>query len=547
MRRTRLSRCAGTPARPLLSRRPSQRLALALLACCASAAVLGCQTPMRQALDRAEAARARGDIFDEALALRDACALSPSDTETCTRAHQTKEKAIAAAFQESDPRCAAGDIEGCLGPLERARQLRQDAELTRRLEEVARLQTARCESLPVQRPEDAVNQVRCLEALKPRIQLANYSQHVGDARNRAGAFVASKAAGKGEATRYLLLSVAACLSTDGALKTDRDGARARWLDGRRLPLQVLEKSAPPVLANACETITERLPGLRCGRAGRDAPPAASTLDVSVEVEPMRVRYEKRDELREKPYIARVDWVPNPRHHELEHQLDREHRRLREIERDESMLQADCRALTSSHHHDGDCPDADAHGRRDTACHRAKAAHELLDKTERDHRRLKRELEGTPPMLEQPVWEPFRYVEHQHRWTLDYRATARVGKGEPKPFAGLVERQALEHVGFDKANLPASPLKVPPDEELFAEARARVVDALTGTVSEAAAARGAEQLATCGATPEDWTKGWLECWAPGTLWRTGDPAPSFLDWLSARGDARYPPVRCAGAQ
>src|SRR4051794_29483242 len=85
--------------------------------------VLGCNSARREALERVEAARLRGDHQAEALARRDACRADADDAELCAAASAAARVAVDDALAKAGPLCAAGDVDGCLNEARAARAL----------------------------------------------------------------------------------------------------------------------------------------------------------------------------------------------------------------------------------------------------------------------------------------------------------------------------------------------------------------------------------------------------------------------------------------
>src|SRR5258705_2427287 len=90
--------------------------------------VVGCGNAARDAaLDRAKAARARGDIVGEALALRDACKAAPDDKDLCGKVQQASQAAHEFAQQNARAACTdvstAAAVDRCLESVAQVRRM----------------------------------------------------------------------------------------------------------------------------------------------------------------------------------------------------------------------------------------------------------------------------------------------------------------------------------------------------------------------------------------------------------------------------------------
>lgn len=499
--------------------------------------LLCCNSPVQRALLRAEQAYAKGDLALAAMSYREACKLDPTDEAVCQRAELTTQAAVDASLRIAQPRCVAGDAQGCLDALRPARDLRQDERVLQLVDLAAQAHVRRCAAFPMVEPEDAVLHVRCLEAASKAVGTASYQKVVRDERLKAASLVRSviPAGSTSQGSAHVLFGLAYCLGGEPPDREERERALGQFLAAAQVPWRLTMTGpggGPAPASFSCEHLTGRLPlGARCAMG------ADKALEVGLQVELLPPTHQTTQTYREVRYVAGTRTVRNPEHDRLRDEHRSAKRAYEDAQRDYRVAQADCDSADQMHFREGRCYDCYARTLRDTACNRAEALRVIFNERVDDYNQLVAAKNRTPETSEQVDYDTFRYLETGHRWDATYRFALRLGNTTQNQ-QGLLSFSRVEHPGFPPANLAEKPLRVPMQSEYHEQ----LVQQLQGHLLEALAqelrARGQRRRAECGAAPAKWQRAWLECWTEATLWSGGDLLPHFSEWLGGRLLQRY---------
>jgi hypothetical protein len=240
--------------------------------------------------------------------------------------------------------------------------------------------------------------------------------------------------------------------------------------------------------------------MRAGRMVRCSPGADITVRTDLTVGPPDHRSHPEDHAVE--YIAAVYEVPNPRHHDAEHRLERATEALAEaLER---------RAHARRHGQPTDDLDELVHARRE------------------EEARAERLHHGIPATVLEEEIATYGWTSIHHLWNARYGWTATLsgaGASMSRSGSGDVAFEGIEQPGFEPAGIRA--------RQAYAPNRARVRGAATNRTAVGVARMLDEQLSrvaalrerACPPTPrltDD--DAWLECRAEVKLLRGQAPFP-----------------------
>lgn len=531
------------------------RLVVALGVVGAALVSSGCYTALRQAIERGEAASARGDLLGAAVAFRDACQLDPSDAELCARSRQATRAAVDGAVAQARPLCAAGDVAGCLAAIKPVRVFGNDPAIGEILDQAGWAHAQGCASAPLDSPEAAVVLVRCLESRSKELPTASYRDRIREGRMRAADLLVQRArasADRHPGSASALLGAAACLDGEASTREKLEAATSRFLEKAQLPVSIEVKvpgGPPPVeLAALCQTARGKLPAtVRCDGSAKTVLPK---IGISIDLDLKPLAHEVTDTVREVRYLARTDLVRNPDHAITQRDLRHDRRAAERLQNELAVARADCETAQSLLARANYCTHCQERAYEESTCNRAEALRLTYNERVDAYNDGVDQLNRTPAVVQQNVYETFRYVEHHHRWEAPLSARFDVrGARAAAPFtdSATVRFERVEHVGFEPAGLEAAPRRDPTPSEVHQLVADRLVEQISRLVGTELGARARDQLSACGAPPATLNDVWLECWAEATFWSSGELVKPFLALLGERvrreGKAPYPPAPC----
>ncbi|HEU0035013.1 MAG TPA: hypothetical protein VFQ53_30515 [Kofleriaceae bacterium] len=506
--------------------------------------VAGCAKNVRrdQALAQANAARARGDIVGEAMAMRDACSFAPDDRDVCQRASATWVAAQAATQQNARRACAdiaptQGAIDACLASASQFRKLApNDPEGPRLSDAGSRQHLARCfaDSPAWQTSLDAaIDLVRCEDARADLIDLPVYTQQVmsarANARDQLLALVDNPAYLDRPGATAELLTAATCLAGDPSLAARTRSARAAFVDRARASIDLRVATTTP-LPDLCATAASALSSRAvCGPPRAKAPQLTIVGDVTL----APVEHTAFDSTESKQYVAGIIRFENP-----EYQPAVEDERSARMAKDQAEStfrrdESDCRSAESEWHSQNSCSDCAAKRERDRACNAADASESLFRSRTSDWERARSHLSSTPPISEREDIRTATYTVRHHTWRTAWRAQLR-NDGSPIEAGGETTADDLETAGAPVAGVPSDPMTYPGNRWFVAPIRDQVAAKLAETL-DAALRRRAGDLAVSCKLPLAWKGDWLECWSRARFWGGGRPDGDAL--LSLVGERR----------
>lgn len=500
------------------------------------------------ALERANTARARGDVVGEALALRDACAAARDDKDLCQRAQEAWKSAV--AFTQQNARTGCADVatpvavDRCLGLVTQIRRLvPNDTEAARLAEVAARRHAAHCEAASPQWQTsipDMLELVRCEEARAEQIRLESYEQEImnsrGLARDQLLAQLGKLEGHAGAAAE--LLAAASCLVPAPDLVERARGARVAFIDKNRASIDLRATMTTP-LPELCAGAADALRG----RAVCGSPrPSAPQLTVIGEIAIDPVEHAAFDSTESKDYVAGIIRFENP---EYRPAVDQERSARQARDQAESTFRrddSDCRSAESTLSSQSatcgsSCP---ARAERDRACNRKSSSESMYRSRQSDWESADRRLSNTPSMSEREDIRTATYSVRHHAWRVPWRAQFR-SDGRAVPVTGQVTAADEETAGAPVAGVASDPLTVPGNRWFISGVRDQVAARLA-ELADAALQRRASDLAVSCAPPARWTADWLDCWARSRFWAGTRPEPDAL--LHVAGESTWEPVRCA---
>ncbi|MCB9572320.1 MAG: hypothetical protein H6709_09570 [Kofleriaceae bacterium] len=492
-----------------------------------------------RALAAADAARARGDVVGEAVALRDACAAAPRDTKLCARAADTLQVALAATRDAADAACALADasapaLDGCLAAVAWVRVLDPADLVAQHLADVAgRAQVAACGPLPDE-PTAAIRLVRCAEAREAAIATPTYAAWVTTTRQHAAAQLIGLAAGPDVAARdgaqLALLGAAQCLAPSDELTRRSDQAATAFVAAIRPDLVVRLRG--PRVGDVCAAAAGGLADrVACAVAPDDD---AIVVDAALVIDP--VQHQAWESLRTERYLAGVDRIENPAYLVRADDERSSREAMREAERHYLRDDARCDEAEQAYRklYCTDCAELEA---RDRACDRARVSKELYERRESDWQRARNDLDATAPVLEQEDWRDDTFTVRTHRWTAAWHADLAGPAGGVAQVGGATSVDDQEHGGSRAAGIGADPLTEPTGAWYAAAVRDQL-GAQIAAVADAELARRVQQArATCPADAPAWTADWLDCWARATFLAGDSPRGATLLRTEAAADDR----------
>jgi hypothetical protein len=520
------------------------RVAPALLAC-AVVGGLGCAPAWREAMDRADDARRRGDLVAAATDFQRACDLgAPPESRACEAADRLAGKATKAALADARRRCDA--LRPCLDALAEVRSLvvddRQKAEVEGLLDDAAAGHVARCRAEPLASLDDALRQARCVGAYAADVGTRTHDRRVAQARAEVSRFLVD-AARQLEAVRaYGAASahatLARCVDGSAAAAALADDSRRRFREENAVPLRLriagLDAAARRTL---CERIERTSAGVCAGDASSAAlrTPSAVTLDGEVAIG--RLRHTVTHEDRVAHYVDRVDRVPNGERLALERQLDLDHRALRRLDAEAKDARDDCQRAEAALLAADGCQGCPPRTRRDQACERAERSTGRYNEAASALNAKEDALASMPRVVDVPHTATHVYRESLHRWELPFTLAI-----DGPPLRDVVGTTDVERAGFSAAGILADPLEGPDEDRLRAAIVERALDAAvraanTALVDAAARLRCGDRDAAARA----------DCELAALWYRGADPIPQWLEQHASAVESPWPRAACAPLQ
>jgi len=495
---------------------------------------------------QANQAKARGDYVTAAEHLKRACAFDLKDEKVCAEAKSIAQFAVQEAVQLAKREISEGRYAEAIARLVKARGVDHEGKVGPVLDDVGGKVAAQCESHPIETIADAVRTVRCLEANRIAIDRASYSERVSAGRDRAGTVVARIAAASAGSDRpgsaYAQYGVATCLSGNPALENPKNEQYARFYERVSVPvgLRATLPWATPTITQAafCDSMHRNSPIVTCqGTLG------ARTLGVDLTVTVSRQTHDVSSEAKEIEYVDHVETYQNPDWLPLETQVNRERRALQRDRSAADRAAADCDTANATWRRAQSCNQCVEHNYRDSTCNRADAARQTYNAHVDDVNALQRQLDNTPRTLQREIRDVFRYTEHTHRYAQAFRlsgATLSEGRTTPTDHEDRIEHTVVEHVGFAKAGLTASPLVVPSSQQFRQEVTARANVYAEQMATTELKTRAANKLAQC-SNPRDPAQ--LDCWLEGQMLQTPDPVVPYSGLIAEDVGKTFPPAGC----
>jgi hypothetical protein len=523
---------------------------------CLVVVVAGCaqNIPRDQALARANAAHARGDIVSEALALREACGFARDDKDLCKRGEQAWAAAQVSTQQNARKVCGALDsptaVDTCLAAVGEIRKLApSDPEAAQLAAAAAKQHTAYCTA---EAPEwqksidDGIELVRCEDARAAQINLPSYAQQIAEARGATRDLILALVdrpdlAGHLGAAAELVTS-ASCLAGGPELGQRAASARTSFIDRSRASID-LRATTSMALPGLCASVATGL-GSRavCGSPRANAP----QLTVAGEITLAPVEHAAFDTTESVEYVAGIIRFPNP-----EYQPAVEAERFARDAKNQAEThyrhdESDCNSAESTLRSQSSCTDCTAKADRDRACNQSRSSEQLWRQRQRDFDDASRHLSQTRPIEERKDIRTAVYSVRHHSWRATWRAQLR---NDGKQIAGGGETVAsdLETSGAPIAGVAADPLTPPGDRWMVPPIRDQVAAKIVEILHQALGRRASDAAVNCSGELA-WAGDWLDCWARVRLWSGAPAEPDALirtvgEARDRRRGAAWPPLRC----
>lgn len=523
-------------------------LASRILACCVALFSVAACGPSLKALEirQADQAKARGDYVQAAEHLKRACELDPKDQKVCAEAQTLAAFAVRGAIAAAQTSIERGLYPEAIATLVKARAVDREGKVGPVLDEVATKVAEQCESHPLESIVDAVRVVRCLETHRVAIDRAAYADRVAAGRMRAAAVAARVAAASAQQDRpgsaYVQYGVAQCLSSSPANEAAKNQYYARFYERTSVPVGIRAHFpwTSPAIAQAdfCAAVQAKSPIVACaGNMG------ARTLGLDLTVTTQRATHDVNAERREIEYVDHVETYENPDWRPLQDLLERTRRGVERQRSQAGRASADCDTAAAAWRRENSCNSCSSHTQRDAACNRADAAQQDLSRQVDEYGRLERQANGTPRTLQREIRDVFRYVESTHRYGQAYDflgAALSEGRNQAYDRSDRVEYVVIEHVGFAKAGLAASPLVVPQPQQFRQEITSRAFAFAEAMAAAELKTRAAAKIAQC-SNPRDPAQ--LDCWLEGQALQAADPLVPYTGVLADDVGKAFPPAGC----
>jgi hypothetical protein len=503
-------------------------------------AVSACNVALRDAMQRAEAAHARGDHFGEAVALRDACSSAPSEKEICAAAKEAANEIITRQLQTAAGPCQT-EPTACLAALEVLTPFADpnDPRLSPYFERAGQMLYERCERAPLDSPEDAVFHVRCAEAYRKRVPTPGYATLVSQIRQRAGAFMdqtaMSQAASPGVA--WLYESLAGCLGGQAAYHPRVESYHAAFGDAHAVRLLATGR-APFDLAELCRQVTGAVGSImRCdGRTG-----SLLRANVDAWVEPMLDSPVR--EVRQVDVLDHTERWDNPDYRFALSNVRHARNRFDEAVNQARLARSDCDTAESALSRARYCYNCYERSEEERACNRKRATEDIEGRCRRELGDYERILSNTPAVLTREVYRTVSYRNVEHRFRVPWHVRLSLGDGAPIERSGALSFESTERDGVPAANIDFLPYSEPTQEQRRASLWKMTFDHFKSLVSEELDRRAQATLAACPAPDQV-----SDCQVEAALLSRQDPVGQFVADVGARLDGRtdrpWPKASCA---
>lgn len=512
---------------------PMKRLATAVV-------LLGltqCNTALRDAMARAEAAHARGDHFGEAVALRDACRADRSETEVCRAAKEAADEIIGKQLHTASGPCNTEPV-ACLAALEVLSPFAgpADPRLLPYFDRAGDMLAERCEQAPLDSPEDAVFRVRCAEAYKPRVPTTAYGVKVGLIRQRAAAWLDQQATARARTpgVAWLYESLSGCLGGEAGYAPRIAVYRQAFEDAHAVRLEI-GGQAPYEL---CGQLQRELgSAVRCeGRSG-------SVLPVSVDAWVDQMTDSPIHEVRTVEVLDHTERWENPDYRYAQGNVRHARNRHEDAEGHLRLARVDCDAAESALARAKYCYQCWERTQEEQTCNRKRAMDDLERKTRSELSSAQSTLSNTPAYLTRDVYRRVNYRNVQHRFSVPWHVRVAVSGGRADEARGVFEFESTEREGVPAANVSYLPYSEPTQAQRRAELGKIALEKVSAAVNAELDARARERLAGCPA-PEQAS----ECQVEAALLARKDPVAQFAADVGARLDGRtgtpWPRAACA---
>jgi hypothetical protein len=502
--------------------------------------VAGCTSPFRQARDQAADALARGDYPAATAHLQHACRLQPGD-EVCVEAKKLEVRVVADALAVARPLCAQSRLEDCLEALRPARSVSAAPGLRQVVDDVARSHLARCDAFPLTTEEDVVTRVRCVEAFRDRVATVEYAATVDQERARAAQVLETRArerSAKSVATALATARLAECLAPQPLRSAIADEAATALRAQQQVPLAVMLGVEPLHDAALCEQL-EVATGNRVvcvDNRGVDA------VGLWLIPRPAPMQHTQQTFVRDARYVVRVDRYRNPRYDELARQLSRQTNRFDAADREYQLARADCETAESRLARANYCQQCAVRDEAEATCNRVKALRTHREQLESQLRDTRSALNVTAELLEEEVFDTFRYEEVQHHWSQAFDVAVRVvGVDGTREQVRRFEASAdgVTRPGFEPAGVVASSAQPPESQALFNQVFPSMFAEARQALETELAQREGKALARC-------ASGDGECRLRASWYRQPEVSVAWMAALKQRVDARalpWPAVAC----
>jgi hypothetical protein len=496
--------------------------------------VIGCSSPLRQARIASEEALEAGDAVAAAAHLQRACGLAPGD-DVCVEARELEARVVREALAVARPLCAQRRLSECLDALRPVRTVSSAPALRQVVDDAARQHRAECDALPFVSEEEVVVRVRCFEALRERVDTQDYTQVVREARERAAQVMETLAASrsrKSVATALATGRLVECLAPSSVRSSVADEAEAVLRAQQQVELSVTQDAPGSSSASVCG----RLEGALGYRVTCVSQRRGSGLGLWLLTSAAPMQHTQQTFVRDARYVVRVDRYRNPRYDEKARWVDEDARRVTASDREFRLWQADCesaRRRLSAANHCQRCPERND---VDFTCGRAEALERHHQQFESALASSRRELNSLEPILEQEVYDTFRYEEVHHRWSQAFDVTVRAVSGSEtreraRRFAASFT--GVSRPGFAAAGVIASTASPPESQLLFEQVFPSIVEEAKAAVELDLADREGRAMAAC-------STGDTECRLRARWYGQPDVFVPWMKSLSERVDARRLP-------
>lgn len=497
-----------------------------------------CNTAFRDALKRADLAQRHGDYFGEALALRDACQAAPDEKEICRVAQQAADDVVAKHLESVKKRCAVEAVE-CLAALEVLSPFAgpTDQRLQPYYNRAGDMIDQQCRSAPLQAAEDAVFHVRCTEAYAQRIATPAYAEHVGLARQRAGALVDRLASDylSQPGVAWLHETLAACLGGTAAWGQKAQAYRTSFDDAHGIAVAFtgqLFSSANQL----CAELQQQAGSLvRCDGRGAPLP-----IDVTTWFDPMTDA--PVDTLRSVDVFDHTERWENPDYRYAQAEVRRARHHLQESAVRARLAKADCDSAQSDLSRAHSCNNCPQRRAEESACNRHRAEADLEDKARRQLRECERHLSSTPAVLTRDVYRTVSYRNIEHRFQVPWHVRITINR-TPYEAAGAMGFESTEREGVPAANISSLPYSPPGQQQVQAGLAEAANTQLTAAFATELDRMAESRRATCAGEEQ-----WSDCQIEAALLSRQNPVQQFVEDVGKRLEAKlgqqWPKAACA---